>query len=35
VANEKDLELIQKAVGRRSGVPESAVKSAEEFPGSQ
>jgi hypothetical protein len=34
VANEKDLELIQKAVGRRSGVPESTVKSAETFSGS-
>lgn len=34
VANEKDLEVIQKAVGRRSGVPESAVKSAERFSGS-
>jgi hypothetical protein len=33
VLNEKDLDLIQKAVGRRSGVPESAVKSAETFPG--
>lgn len=34
VTSEKDLELIQKAVGRRSGVPESAVKSAETFSGS-
>lgn len=34
VANEKDLEVIQKAVGRRSGVPETAVKSAETFSGS-
>jgi hypothetical protein len=34
VANEKDLEVIQKAVGRRSGVPETAVKSAEQFSGS-
>ena len=34
VAHEKDLELIQKAVGRRSGVPETTVKSAEAFPGS-
>ena len=34
VANEKDLEVIQKAVGRRSGVPETAVKSAEAFSGS-
>ncbi len=35
VANEKDLEVIQKAVGRRSGVPETTVKSAETFSGSE
>ena len=34
VLSEKDLSLIQAAVGRRSGVPESAVKSAETFSGS-
>lgn len=34
ISNETDLELIQKAVGRKSGVPESAVKSAETFSGS-
>lgn len=34
VLSEKDLEQIQKVVGRLSGVPESAVKSAEDFPGS-
>lgn len=33
VLNEKDLAEIQKVVGRLSGVPESAVKSAEDFPG--
>lgn len=32
VLNEKDLTEIQKVVGRLSGVPESAVKSAEDFP---
>ena len=35
ITNEKDLDLIQKAVGRKSGVPESAVKSAENFSGSE
>jgi len=34
VLDEKDLELIRDAVGRLSGVPESTVKSAEDFPGS-
>lgn len=34
VLNEKDLDKIQKVVGRLSGVPENAVKSAEDFPGS-
>lgn len=34
VLNEKDLEAIQQVVGRLSGVPERAVKSAEDFPGS-
>lgn len=29
-----DIKLIMQVVGRLSGVPESAVKSAEEFPGS-
>lgn len=29
-----DIQLIMKVVGRLSGVPESAVQSAEEFPGS-
>jgi hypothetical protein len=33
VLSEKDLELIRDAVGRLSGVPESAVQSAAEFPG--
>lgn len=33
VLSEKDLESIQKVVGRLSGVPERAVKSAEDFPG--
>lgn len=32
--DEKDLEAIMKVVGRLSGVTESAVKSAETFPGS-
>lgn len=32
VLSEVDLTEIQKVVGRLSGVPESAVKSAEEFP---
>jgi hypothetical protein len=33
VLTEKDLELIRDSVGRLSGVPESAVQSAAEFPG--
>jgi len=33
VLNAKDMEAIQKVVGRLSGVPEGAVKSAEDFPG--
>jgi hypothetical protein len=33
VLSKEDLDLIQKVVGRLSGVPESAVRSAEEFPG--
>lgn len=33
VLTNDDMDLIQKEVGRLSGVPESAVKSAEEFPG--
>lgn len=32
--NEKDLNLIKEVVGRLSGVPESKVKAAETFPGS-
>lgn len=32
--NEKDIELIKEVVGGLSGVPESEVKSAEQFPGS-
>jgi hypothetical protein len=34
VLSKEDLDLIQKVVGRLSGVPDSAVRSAEEFPGS-
>lgn len=34
VKNENDMKLIQEVVGRLSGVRESAVKSAENFPGS-
>ena len=34
VRNETDMKLIQEVVGRLSGVRESAVKSAEAFPGS-
>ena len=33
VTRKEDLDMIQKVVGRLSGVPEGAVKSAEEFPG--
>lgn len=33
VLTNEDMDMIQKEVGRLSGVPESAVKSAEEFPG--
>lgn len=33
VQNEKDLEAIREVVGRLSGVRDSSVKSAEEFPG--
>lgn len=33
VLTNDDMDMIQKEVGRLSGVPESAVKSAEEFPG--
>lgn len=32
VLNAQDMQLIQEVVGRLSGVPESAVKSAEDFP---
>jgi len=32
-ATKEDLELIQKVVGRLSGVPEKDVQAAEEFPG--
>lgn len=34
-ANEKDFDLIKEKVGRLSGISEDAVKSAEEFPGSE
>ena len=33
--NEKDMALVQEVVGRLSGISESAVKSAERFPGSE
>ena len=32
--DEKDLEIIQEAVGRTSGIAEADVKAAEQFPGS-
>ena len=34
IRDEKDMRLLQEVVGRLSGVRESAVKSAEDFPGS-
>lgn len=34
VQNERDMALLQEVVGRLSGVSETAVKSAENFPGS-
>lgn len=34
-SNEKDFDLIKEKVGRLSGISEEAVKSAEDFPGSE